>query len=153
MGNVDGYISMDAFGQDHWSLLAYVETVMEAHQYFEIGWDGRMRLNRRHYRVLLEGCPNPKRSKSLHNPGCTWDSKYRTRLKSGQADEMNHDDLMCLQDLGACGVFTVGVEDMDVGVKLKFSDYGYKLAYAIRRHKANGGRFVDFDPALANCTP
>jgi hypothetical protein len=62
---MDIYISPELWGADHWSTLAYIETV--DCNGFQIGLDARMRSNRRNFRVMTEQCPSPKRIGA--NPG------------------------------------------------------------------------------------
>ncbi len=43
-------VPVELWSKDHWSTLAYIETVMVEHGgRFEVGWDPRMRQNRRNF--------------------------------------------------------------------------------------------------------
>jgi hypothetical protein len=140
--NFDGYIPMAIWGKDHWSTLAYVETVMVESAGFQVGADARMRSNRHNFRVMQEQCPKPKRPGKLAM-GITMDPKYGSRLNDGTSVD-NHDDWMCVQDMAKEGLFTVGPDEMEPGVVLHFSKKGNALAEALRRHKSAGGQFAKF---------
>lgn len=153
----DDLIEVADWGADHWSTLAYAETVMVDCAGFQVGADARMRANRRHFRLMadmVEGCRKPKRT-----GGASWqmavvmEPKHTSRLRNGAVSE-NHDDWCCIQDLAAAGVFSdgtspVGQDAVEPGVVLHLSDLGRKLATELREFKAAGGRFGDFVPSPA----
>lgn len=144
---MDDYISMLNWHKDHWSTLAYVETVMVDNAGFQLGTDAHMRSNRRNFRVMAEACPRPKRASGA-NPSLArvMQPQHTTRLKDGSPTD-NHDDWACIQDMAAEGLFTVGPEDVQPAVVLHLSERGQGVCNALRAHKAAGGHFAGFDAA------
>lgn len=148
----DGYVPVTKFGKDHWSVLAYAESVMMEVAGFQVGLDPRMRQGRRHYRVMREQCIRPKRASRVHpDMAMVMDSeKHGTRLNDGTSIA-GHDDWHCIQDLAEVGYFRVGdkiatAESVEPGVILHLSPWGRTVADALRAHKANGGTFSTFVP-------
>jgi hypothetical protein len=141
---------MDQWSKDHWSTLAYVETVMVDCAGFQVGHDGRMKTNRRHFRVMSSECPQPKRpGRSTSAMAVVMRPEHATKIKDGTVID-GHDDWMCVQDMAAEGLFTVGPDDVEPGVVLHFSERGKDIAAALRQHKADGKNFASFEaPALA----
>ncbi len=145
---MDDYIPMADFGRDHWSTLAYADTIIPDHQGFQVGFDARMRQNRRHYRVMLEECPKPRRPRAAQ--GVVMDPRYTTVLKDGSTAATGHDDWSCVQDLvhaGLMGVKRRGlvvplVEDMEPGVSLFLTPLGENAMTLLKRHRADGGSFA-----------
>lgn len=137
------HVPPTAWGKDHWSTLAYVETVIVDCASFECGADPRMRSNRRNFRVMNEQNPRPLRA--VQNRG--WSEvmlpEHTSRLKLG-AETVNHDDWCCLQDMVAAGLFE---GDVEPGVHLKLTPVGVAVCAALRRHKQDGGTFSNFDPS------
>lgn len=146
----DGYVPMALWGKDHWSMLAYAETVMIDHAGFQVGYDARMRQGRQHYRVMLEECRRPKRTNGGHE-GVVMKSEYGSRLNDGSFIE-GHDDWHCVQDMvieGLLGVKINGlvvpsIEEMEPGVMLHLTDLGRDVAGKLRAHKADGKNFAEF---------
>jgi len=147
----DGYVPVAKFGKDHWSTLAYAETVMVDCGGFQVGLDPHMRQGRRHYRVMREQCIRPKRMGRVSpDMAMIMDMKYSTRLNDGTMVE-SHDDWHCVQDMAEAGYFRVGAEPatadrVEPGVILHLSPLGRTVADALRQHKANGGTFSTFVP-------
>lgn len=146
----DETIGIDQFGEDHWSTLGYMASVIEDCSGFQVGFDGRMRQGRRNYRVMQEQCAKPKRPGSSAL-GVVMDKKYSSRLKSGEQVD-GHDDWHCVQDMvaaGLAGVLRDGVIDIETpvepGVTLGFTTAGWKVAHRLREHKASGGRWKNFE--------
>ncbi len=141
------YIPIETWGKDHWSTLAYVETVMVECAGFQIGLDPRMRTNRRHYRVLSERCRSPKRpgggARSSHSLAVVMRPEHGSRLKDGEVME-GHDDWMCLQDMAEAGFFTVGAGRIEPAVVLKLSERGRQVVDALRQFKSEGGKYAAF---------
>lgn len=140
----DEYFPPEKWGQDHWSCLAYVETVMADLSRFEVGYDVHFRQKPHHTRVMLRDCPRPKRTSPtppcmapLMSPDCG------TKLRDG-SKVWNHDDWDCIVDMAAAGVFQQSPEEIEPGVSLTFSPKGEKVASALRSHKRKGGKFTDF---------
>lgn len=144
---------IDKWGSDHWSTLAYIETVVVDCQGFHVGYDPRMRTMRRNYRLLLDQ-GNAKRATktvaSAFNPRPILGTEYPTRLKGGVLLE-RHDDWDCVIDMIAAGIFTFQDVDEDppLGKTLVFSKKGRTIANELRDHKARGGKFAEFDPTIA----
>lgn len=150
------YVPMNKWGKDHWSTLAYVETVMVDCNGFQVGRDAHMKSNRRHFRIMAEDCPNPKRTKNSSSLAICMLPQYATILND-QQQVPNHDDWCCVQDMAAEGLFTVDVSGVEPGVVLHLSDYGHTVVSALRKHRADGGKFSNFSfegekplPAPAN---
>lgn len=141
----DTYIEMSQWGKDHWSTLAYVETVMVDCGGFQVGLDPRMRSNRRHLRVMHQECPRPKRAGGRSSGlAVAMDVNSGSRLRDGSTVR-GHDDWMCVQDMAHAGLFTVGAGDVEPRVTLHLSALGKQVASRFREHKAAGGNFVEFD--------
>lgn len=149
----DGYVPVTKFGKDHWSTLAYMETVMVECGGFQVGFDCRMRQARRNTRVMLDECRSPKRTTSFNPvPPFGWDDKWSTFLGDG-SQVMGHDDWDCVQDMAAAGFLSfrkgkrakvAAAEDVQPKVVLHLSDLGRAMADRVRAHKAKGGSFANF---------
>lgn len=139
----DEYIPMAMWGKNHWSALAYIETVMVECGGFEVGFDARMTQNRRHFRVMAEQNPTPKRpgrsiSMSFASPMAP---EYSTTLNDGQRVD-GHDDWCCVGDFAASGLLKAEhFEPKDV---LHLSELGQKICAQLRAHKQGGGNFAEF---------
>lgn len=144
--SLDSYVSMDRWSKDHWSTLGYIETVMTDCGGFQVGSDARMRSNRRHFRVMAEECPNPKRM-GRGALGISMSPDHGTRLKDGTVIP-GHDDWMCVQDMAAEGLFTVGPDQIEPGITLHLSEKGKRIADGLRAHKASGSNFASYVPVL-----
>lgn len=144
----DAYIPMSVWSKDHWTTLAYIESVMVDVGSFQVGADPRMKSNRRHYRVMLEECPRPKRANPSHAGLLVMRPEHSTRIKVAGLPQTvdNHDDWMCVQDMAHAGLFTVGPEGIEPGEELHFSDLGKQLSSRLRQHKMEGGQFAAFNP-------
>jgi len=134
-------IPMDKWGKDHWSTLAYLETVCVEKQEFEVVTNPHMRSKRRHFRILAQ---------ETHTDPCAipMSREHGTLLFDGSMVE-NHDDWDCLGDMiGAGLIFPTSDCHGEVGPysRLKLSEAGQKMAAALRRHKSAGGNFGNFKP-------
>jgi hypothetical protein len=141
----DDYLPPSTWGKDHWSTLAYAETVMTECGGFQLGLDPRMRMSRKTYRVMSD-CPSPKRHSSTLNllratrplePG------DGTRLKDSSTVS-GHDDYACLEDMAQLGFFDLGPVGFKAGKTLRLSELGRKVTSALRSHKQDGHNFADF---------
>lgn len=139
-------VPLARWGRDHWSLLLYIDAVLTDCAGFQVGFDPRMRQNRRHFRVMSMECPKPRRTNNPGN-GIPMDPKYGSRLGDGSFIE-GHDDWMCVQDMAEEGFFE-GNPNPQPGVVLKLSSRGRLMADNLRRHKANGGTFSNYIPEAA----
>ena len=135
----DEIVPMEFWGKDHWSTLAYVETVMVEHAGFQIGSDARMKSNRRNFRVMREQCPRPKRTNHAFG-GIVMNPEHSSVLRN--AASVNHDDWCCVQDMAAAGLFIES--DCQPGVVLRLSEYGAHVVNALREHKRVGGSYTTF---------
>jgi hypothetical protein len=81
------------------------------------------------------------------HPGNTPDlsKKYPTRLK-GMVELPNHDDWDCAEDLEKEGL----IENIGTGINpaFKMTEKGFAVSALLRKHKANGGWFSNFSPAV-----
>jgi len=146
----DEYISMAKWGKDHWSTLAYLETVEVECGGFQVGFDGRMRQGRRNFRVMSQECPKPKRPSKCPRPQDAepMGREDGTRLNDGTVVE-GHDDWYCVQDIAMESLFTTGVDSVEPGSILHLSKRGWDVVNALRKHKAGGGNYASFAPADA----
>ena len=142
----DGYVAIDNFSPDHWSTLAYAETVMVECGFFQVGFDARMRQGRRHFRVMHEQCRKPKRPSS-GAMGVVMDNKYSTTMRDGTVVQ-GHDDWHCVQDMVAAGLMTSKDDSVEPCVKLHLTDLGRDINGQLRAHKASGGSWKTFEPKL-----
>lgn len=145
--SADDIIPPSAWGKDHWSTLAYVDTVMTDCGGFQLGYDPRMRSTRRNLRVMLEQCKNPRRTggrlPAARGPGPT---EAATRLQGGQ-EVTGHDDWSCLQDMAAVGLLDTHPDKLEPGVTVRFSPKGSAWVSALRTYKQQGGQFAQFSSA------
>ena len=139
----DAFVPPEQWGPDHWSTLAYVETVMVECGGFEIGADARMRSARHNFRVMNEQCSHPKRPSGRRGLGLVMDVSDGSTLHDGMKVP-GHDDWVCLQDLAAAGFFTVGPDDIEPRAVLHLSELGAAVTAQLRAHKAAGGTFKNF---------
>lgn len=148
MAYEDSYVPMDMWSKDHWTTLAYIETVMVDHAGFQVGRDARMRSNRRNFRVMSEDCPFPKRTdNSVAKLAISMKPEHATILKDG-SKVPSHDDWCCIQDMAALGFFKCNVEDIEPGVILSFSPLGEAIVDELRKHKREGGTYATFTPTI-----
>lgn len=136
-------IPPEFWGKDHWTTLAYVESVMTDCGGFQLGADSRMRTNRRNFRVMSE-FPTPKRSGS-ETFGATgfYPSQSPTRLNN-DTDVEGHDDWNCLEDMAAIGLFDVSGLHLEPKKVIHLSLTGQKVSAALRAHKQAGNSFSTF---------
>lgn len=150
----DDVIPSTHWGKDHWTTLAYVDAVMTDMAGFQVGFDPRMRSNRRHYRVMKQECPRPKRAGGAGRECMTPSPDMGTRLRDGTTVR-NHDDWCCIQDMADAGLFTVPSDDVQPGATLHFSPKGHEWAAALRRFKQGGGQCAEFNadnlPVMPEC--
>lgn len=139
----DDLIPVEFWGKDHYSTLAYIETVMVDCGGFEVGVDPRMRSNRRNFRVLMDGNRKPRRpGSSRWQMAVAMEPKHSSYLKNGATSE-NHDDWCCVQDMVGAGLVT---GDVEPGAVLHLSPLGQRFVVQLREFKATGGNFAEFVP-------
>lgn len=118
---VDKQIPQAQFGKDHWSLLMLAETII-------VDFRGKLDIADRRMRTFQYGAAK----------------HYLTRLKDDEVvEDPYHDDWSCLQDLSSCGILAE-IEDVGDSVRIALTDYGWMVAGALRRWKAEGNRIKDF---------
>jgi hypothetical protein len=117
-------ISVENFGKDHWSLLAYIENCNVDHKGF---------LDKRRLRC------NPS-THLIHAHLQSWDIAYGTILKD-RTILPQHDDWDCIDDLEVNGFIEL-ISNANHIVFL--TDKGKVASASLRLFKMNGGRFADF---------
>lgn len=116
------HVPMDQFGRDHWSTLAYLETVAVDH-------GGRIAFQRMR-------CDRTRHPHYAHMPLELEGGRYPTRLKGG-VERDDHDDWDCLDDLEAAGlVLSIGTGAQPI---VKMTPEGLRIAAALRKHRADSG--------------
>jgi len=129
-------VTPEKFGKDHWSLLAYVETLVVDNQPID---RRRMRCNPTTHPLLTAPYQHKR-----------WEPQWGTRLK-GYFDAHDkaahqlpeHDDWDCLEDLDAAGL--VEFQTLTSGI-VRLTPEGRRVANELREHKQNGGNFASFTP-------
>jgi len=125
------HIPMNQWGKDHWSTLAYLETLAVERNGLAIPVNERMRTNeKRHPHLLGTG----------FMVGSMDASEYPTRLKEGEVKE--HDDWDCVDDATEEGL----IEDVGTGLNraYKFTKLGKEGMAKLRQFKMDGGNFHSF---------
>ena len=124
-------IPMSKWGKDHWSTLAYLETLAVERSGLAIPENARMRTNEiRHPHLLGTG----------FMVGSMGGSKYPTKLKEGEVK--GHDDWDCVDDAIEEGL----IEDVGTGLNraYKFTKLGKEVMAKLRQFKMDGGSFGGF---------
>lgn len=127
------HIPISKWGKDHWSTLAYLETlaVDSGKKGLAIPVNARMRTNEiRHPHLLGES----------FSTTALYGSKYPTRLKEGEVE--GHDDWDCVDDAIEEGL----IEDVGTGLNraYKFTKLGKEVMAKLRQFKMDGGNFWGF---------
>lgn len=124
-------IPVEKWGKDHWSTLAFLETVA-------VDYKG----------VLDEKQQRRMRTDHDRHPGirsCYADGrvgqKYPTRLAGGEILH-DHDDWDCFDDMIAAGFATN--DGSGIMPIVHFTELGYQVASALRKHKSRGRNFASF---------
>lgn len=133
-----GFVPVDKWGKDHWSMFAYVGHCVTEREGFMSGPRLRCKDDR----------PGIQRAY-----GQRWDPKYGTRL-NGYFQSPNdktlmlpdHDDIDCLQDMEAEEMVLLGTT---VSMFVQLTDKGREFEEALRRFKQDGGNFSDFSNSPA----
>ncbi len=126
------HIPMKRWGKDHWSTLAYLETLAVDHKGLATPVNARMRTNEiRHPHLVGHTFPG---SDALYA------SKYPTRIKDGEVE--GHDDWDCVDDATEEGL----TEDVGTGLNrvYKFTKLGKEIMAKLRQFKMDGGNFGEF---------
>ena len=126
------YIPMDRWGQDHWSTLAYFETLAVDRK--GLIDNSRMRCNARLHRQFAFMSPF-----SPH----TAQGEYPTRLKDG-VKQSGHDDWSCLENMIAAGLVNGWFRQMNEATfgnsqaYIELTELGRALSQQLSAHKASG---------------
>lgn len=127
-------IPMSRWGKDHWSTLAYLETLAVDSSFKGVAKpvNARMRTNEKRRPHLVGNVGYP--TSALNG------SQYPTRLKDGEVKD--HDDWDCVDDAVEEGL----IEDVGTGLNraYKFTKLGMKVMAKLREFKQEGGNFHDF---------
>lgn len=143
-------VSIDLWGQDHWSTFAYAETcVVDRANANGTPYTGKLDLDR--IRCNPERHEWSDRIHRMRGMVNNWKSEYGTRLKDFGKDPSKrlatHDDWDCLFDMQRENLLTV--VDPRNGV-IRFTERGIALAQHVRAFKMRGGNFATFpfDPSM-----
>lgn len=134
-------VPVSEWGKDHWSTLAYIETVcvdsVTTKGIGSIVFD-RMRVDRHRHPMLIG------RRQAVSFSGVRDNEKnYPTRLRNDR-ELHDHDDWDCLDDMEKAGLVEVISQ---ANGRVRMTDAGLAMAAKLRAHKARGGKYADFDPA------
>ena len=136
----DDYVPVSEWGSDHWSTFAYLETrAVDAKGQID---NRRMRANMRLHRHFFWATV-------LHRAD---NKEYPTRLKGG-SELKKHDDWSCLEDMVAAGLLRSWFRRVNDDAfnnsrgRVEFTELGLSVAAELRRHKANGGQWSNFEPS------
>jgi hypothetical protein len=141
-------IAVESWGKDHWSLLAYVETLCVDSRKKGVGEidNRRMRTNEETHPLLCSGL--------LVRKGLNaWKSEYGTRLAGYFGIDENvaskqlpdHDDWDAIDDLEHAGL--IEILSLANGL-VRMTDKGKTVSAALRSFKSSGGNFADFRVAV-----
>lgn len=134
------------FGKDHWSLLAYIETLCV---------DGKNGVGAIDHRRVRCNEVSHSPLKGVYD-GRAWKPSYGTRLsgffdyperadsaKAAQAGYqlLTHDDWDCLDDLESAGYVEI-LSMVNGFVRLKPD--GIRVSALLRKHKVEGGMYANF---------
>lgn len=133
-------LSGSDFGKDHWSLLAYVETLCVDSS------KGVGEIDKR--RVRANESTHPLHAVNRSSVG-KWNTDWGTRLSGYFLDKGvdlkrridEHDDWDCLNDLEEAGLINI-ISEANGFVKM--TDKGMSVASRIREWKTKGGMFATF---------
>lgn len=136
-------VSIENWGKDHWSLLAYIEYRGVNHQGI---------LDKMHLRIKN---PMVANSTDYPLPRPEWQPGWGTKLRgyfhpNGDRDESkmlpDHDDLDCIEDMEKAGL----VENLGTGLNpaCKLTKKGQQFANALSAHKQEGMSFAAFGEAI-----
>jgi hypothetical protein len=135
------FIPIEDWGRDHWSTFAYVETCVVDQQ----------PLNRDRLRCNVNKRPHLVGPTVNRFGNAKWNDDYGTRLKGffgkGKTTDKTrqlpkHDDWDCLEDFEEAGLIEI-VSVINAIVLL--TEKGIAVASIVRKHKALGGNFADFE--------
>lgn len=125
--------SVELFGKDHWSTLAFVET--RCVDYKGVLDQDKMRCNLNRHAAFAG--PVQRRSLIMQ-----WQENWGTRLSDGTMLS-DHDDWDCLIDLAKVGY--IEIIDIDSAV-VKMTPAGLEVVQKLRIYRTETGRYTDFRP-------
>jgi len=136
------------FGKDHWSMLAYIETLCVE------GKDGIGKLDKS--RVRCNENTHPMHNVNLGGSGAAWKPNFSTRLFGffdfqDRADTnkavasgfqlLDHDDWDCMNDIEAAGYIEILSEANGL---VRMTKEGCRVNGLLREHKTKGGMYAGF---------
>jgi hypothetical protein len=136
-----GYIPINRWGKDHWSMLGYIGVIVSENQGMMNGSKLRVNPNTHvgisrpdHFRVSFDAS--------------RWQASWGTRLNGYFENKSDttlhlpeHDDIDCCFDMEAEGLITMGTT---VSLFVQLTEKGREFEEALRRHKQDGHNFADF---------
>jgi len=121
---------MNNWGKDHWSLLAYFETVT-------VDYNGKVDVRRIRINSTKRGYSNGNIVSQ------EWRDTWGTQMKDGDILDTQHDDIDVMNDLEEAGlvknVFT------ELNPIMEMTEKGCEVVGNLRKHKSNGGMFGNFN--------
>jgi len=124
------FVSVGEFGRDHWSTLAYIETL-------NVDGNGKPALERMRCNPLR----HPGLAASRRDRG-SWETSYSSKNKKGIL-LTGHDDFDCVNDMEKAGLVFVRGTGIDPFYGL--TPDGWRVVGLLRQHKAGGGSYSNFD--------
>lgn len=138
----DDYVSVDRWGKDHWSLLAYLESVA-------VDYGGKV--------DNLKMRVDPRVHLKFAHHASRYGGDSPSYLKGGERLE-KHDDFSCMEDLVAAEfihAFTKDKSESEIdnavvhgglmSCRIELTDMGRVVSAALRKHKSDGGQFAEFE--------
>ena len=141
------FIPITMWGKDHWSTLAYIDSVIAEHSFYPITIDSHMRTKRETYDYFLMN--KAKKFGFITQPYYNFLSSdaYGTKLNDGTT-VMAHDDYSCIVDFAKEGLLNIDENSIITNKKIKFSDKGLTVMNCLHKHKVNGGTYSNFTMIL-----
>ena len=124
-------ISIEQFGKDHWSLLAYAHCCVADGSALK---PAKMRTNITTHPLVGENC-------------FKWNQDWGTRLhgffdsRAAELQLSEHDDWDCLEDLEREGL--INILSL-ANAQVELTETGWDISKKLVNHKANGGMFANF---------
>lgn len=120
---------MNNWGRDHWSLLAYFETVA-------VDYNGKVDVSRIRTNSTKRGYSNGNITSQ------DWQDTWGTRMKDGDILDTQHDDIDVMNELEEAGL--VKNVSTELNPIIEITERGWEVVGKIRKHKSNGGTFGNF---------
>lgn len=141
-------VPMDNWGKDHWSLLGYLDCRCTDNGGTICGAHLRHNPNKR---PAVVGSDMSAISPLVRSEGVAWKPEYGTKLARyfevsekyrPQHRLSDHDDIDCLEDLEEAGL--IKNEGSGINPLIRFTEFGNRVANALREHKRSGRHFAQF---------